>query len=109
MWEMAAGSLHNDIFLDSSKRTKMCETRDLGIKRHERASYCAEARDDSLVGSLAGAREMRKKQQKHKAYTGNVKDQRGCEKTPNTSWEDVAIRIWEGTTSWEELTEMERP
>ena len=40
---MAAGSLHNDIFLDSEER-------------HERASYCAEARDDSLVGSLAGAR-----------------------------------------------------
>ena len=40
---MAATSVHNDIFLDSEER-------------HERASDCAYAFDDPLVGSFEGAR-----------------------------------------------------
>ena len=34
---------------------------------------------------------------KTERYKGNVKEQSGCEKTPKTSWEDVANHIWEGT------------
>ena len=41
--EMAATSLHNDVFLDFEK----C---------HERAARCAHAYDHSLVGSVASAR-----------------------------------------------------
>ena len=40
--EMAAASLHNDVLLDSEER-------------HERASHCASAYDDSLVGRIATA------------------------------------------------------
>ena len=42
-WEMAATSLHNDVFLDFEK----C---------HEQAARCAHAYDHSLVGSVASAR-----------------------------------------------------
>ena len=42
-WEMAATSLHNDVFLDFEK----C---------HERAARCAHAHDHSLVGSIASAK-----------------------------------------------------
>ena len=44
-WEMAAASLRNRVLLDSEER-------------HERAFHCACAYDDSLVGSLAGARRL---------------------------------------------------
>ena len=43
MWEMAAASLHNDVFLDSEER-------------HERASHCASVCDDTFVLSSASAR-----------------------------------------------------
>ena len=34
----------------------------------------------------------------NKTYKEHVKDQSGCEKTPNASWEDGATPMWEGTT-----------
>ena len=42
--------------------------------------------------------EMRKKLSYEEDAKGKVKDQSGCEKTPNTSWKGGAKHMWKGTT-----------